>query len=214
MTTPSYLDSTKAGYDAMAADYAEHFRHELRDRPLDRATLGAFAELVRADSAGPVVEVGSGPGEVTAFLHGLGLDIAGVDLSPGMVAVARRAHPGLRFEQGVMAALDVEDGALGGLVAWYSIIHTPPERLAAVFAEFNRVLAPGGHLLLAFQVGDEPLHLDEAFGHPVDMSFHRLSPDRITGLLDRAGFAMLARTVREPSGWEKVPQAHLLARKP
>ena len=73
----------------------------------------------------------------------------GVDLSPEMVALARRAHPGLRFDEGSMTALDLPDGALGGIVASYSIIHIPPERLPAVFAEFHRVLAPGGHMLVA-----------------------------------------------------------------
>jgi SAM-dependent methyltransferase len=158
--------------------------------------------------------VGCGPGEVTAHLHSLGLGVFGIDLSPGMLAVARRAYPGLRFDEGSMTALDMPDGALSGVVAWYSVIHIPPERLAAVFAEFHRVLAPGGYLLLGFQVGNEPLHLAEAFGHRVDLHFRRLSPDRVAEQLAGAGFAMLARQVCEPQRWEKVPQAHLLARKP
>jgi SAM-dependent methyltransferase len=212
VTGHSYLDTTRAGYDAIAVDYAKYFENELEARPLDRAMLAAFAELVRAD--GPVLEVGSGPGNVTAYLHAQGLDVSGVDLSPGMVAVARRAHPGPRFDQGSMTALDVTDGALAGVVAWYSIIHVPPERLASVFAEFHRVLAPGGHLLLGFQVGDEPLHLAEAFGRTVNLDVHRLLPDRVAGQLVDAGFAMLARLVREPVDREKVQQAHLLARKP
>jgi ubiquinone/menaquinone biosynthesis C-methylase UbiE len=64
-----------------------------------------------------------------------------------MVAPARRSNPGLRFEEGSMTALDLPDGALGGIVAMYSIIHIPRERLPEVFAEFHRVLAPGGHRL-------------------------------------------------------------------
>ncbi|MFD4664838.1 MULTISPECIES: class I SAM-dependent methyltransferase [Streptomyces] len=46
-----------------------------------------------------------------------------------------------------MTDLDLADGSLGGIIAWYSIVHTPPELLPVVFAEFHRVLAPGGHLL-------------------------------------------------------------------
>ena len=116
-----------------------------------------------------------------------------------------------------MTALDLADGALGGVVAWYSIIHTPPERLPEVFTEFHRVLAPGGHLLLAFQIGDEPLHLAQPFGHPVSLDFRRSSPDRIAELLCQAGFALSSRLLREPDENEstsKVPQAYLLARKP
>jgi SAM-dependent methyltransferase len=156
MVEPSYVRATRAGYDAVAADYAEWVSDHLAAKPLDRALLATFAELVHADGARPVGDFGCGSGRVTAHLRCLGLSAFGVDLSPAMVAVAQRAYPDLRFDEGSLTAVNAADGALGGIVAWYSIIHTPPEELPVVFAEFHRVLAPGGHLLLAFQVGDEP----------------------------------------------------------
>ncbi len=211
MTEPDFLRTTRASYDAVAADYAEHFHDELATKPLDRALLAAFAELVRAAGAGPVADLGCGPGRVTAHLHGLELSAFGVDLSPQMVAQARRTHPDLRFDEGSMLALDLADGALGGIVAWYSIIHIPWERLAEVVAEFHRVLALGGHLLLAFQVGDEPLHLTEGFGHAISLDFHRRRPERIAELLRRAGFTVQARLLREPDETERTQQAYLLA---
>ncbi|MFD9566415.1 methyltransferase domain-containing protein [Streptomyces sp. NPDC059994] len=91
MAEPTYLDTTRASYDTVAVDYHELLRDSLAGSPLDRAMLGAFADRVRADDIGPVVELGCGPGRVTAHLHALGLDACGIDLSPGMVAVARRA---------------------------------------------------------------------------------------------------------------------------
>jgi SAM-dependent methyltransferase len=211
VTEPPYLRTTREAYDTVAAEYAEHFRGALDRMPQDRAILGAFAELVRAD--GPVLDVGCGPGQALAHLRTRGVKVFGVDLSPGMVDVARWANPGVRIDVGSMTALDRPDGALGGLVAWYSIIHIPPEELPAVFAEFHRVLVPRGHLLLAFQVGDEPLHFDEAFGHAVDLDFRRLRPDRVADLLADAGFDVLARTVREPVGAETVEQAFVVARR-
>jgi SAM-dependent methyltransferase len=211
VTEPPYLHTTREAYDTVAAEYAEHFRGELDRKPQDKAILGAFAELVRAD--GPVLDVGCGPGEALAHLRTRGVKVFGVDLSPGMVDVARWANPGVRIDVGSMTALDRPDGALGGLVAWYSIIHIPPEELPAVFAEFHRVLVPRGHLLLAFQVGDEPLHFDEAFGHAVDLDFRRLRPDRVADLLADAGFDVLARTVREPVGAETAEQAFVVARR-
>jgi trans-aconitate methyltransferase len=72
----------------------------LDDRPIDRALFAAFAELVRAGSNGPVADIGCGPGRVTILLSRLGLDAFGIDLSPGMLALARRTYPQLRFEEG------------------------------------------------------------------------------------------------------------------
>lgn len=214
MIEDGFVRATRDGYDAIADDYAQRFAGELEATPLARAMLAAFAELLRGDGGGAVAEVGSGPGWVTAHLDRLGLDVHGIDLSPRMVALARRTFPHLRFREGSMTALDLPDGALAGLVAWYSIIHISPGRLPDVAAEFHRALAPGGRLLVAFQVGDAPLHFDEAFGHRVDLDFHRLRPEQVAGLLERAGFTVQARLVRAPGGWESVPQAYLTAAKP
>ncbi|WP_432140926.1 class I SAM-dependent DNA methyltransferase [Streptomyces sp. bgisy084] len=216
MTEPDFLKTTRAFYDAVAADYDAHFRDHLADRPMDRAVLAGFAELVRAADAGPVADLGCGPGRVTARLAGLGLSVFGVDLSPQMVALARRIHPQLRFEVGAMTGLELPDGALGGIVSWYSIIHTPQEQLPELFAAFHRLLAPGGLLLLAFQTGDEPLHVAQPFGHPVALDFRRRRPDRIAGLLTAAGLEVRTQMLREPDEelGESTPQALVIARKP
>jgi SAM-dependent methyltransferase len=143
-------------YDAVAVTYAEKFRESLRDRPLERALLGAFAELVRADGDGEILDLGCGPGYVTSHLGELGLRAFGVDVSEAMVGLAREAYPGLRFEVGSMAALGLGDGSVVGVLARYSVIHTPPEDLPTVLAEIGRVLAPGGHLLISLFATDEP----------------------------------------------------------
>ncbi|MFG2331131.1 class I SAM-dependent methyltransferase [Streptomyces sp. NPDC048604] len=212
-TEPAFVTATRASYDAIASGYAERFAGVHEAQPLALAMLDAFAALVRAAGGGPVVEVGSGPGEVTALLHARGLDVHGIDLSPAMVALARRDHPQVRFEEGSMTALDLGDGALRGLVAWYSLIHIAPEAVADVLAGFHRVLAPGGLLLLAFQVGDEPQRHTEGFGHEIALDFHRLRPERVERQLADAGFLVQARMEREASGTEPTPQAYVLARR-
>ncbi len=208
-----FLDTTRTFYDTIAEDYAGLHRARGAGTPLDRALMGAFAELVGPE--GEVADLGCGPGRVTAHLASLGLRVFGLDLSPAMLAIARREHPDLRFEQGSMLELDLPDGALAGAVSWYSSIHTPWERLPDLFGEVRRVLAPGGHFLLAFQVGDEPMHLDRPFGHPVALHFERRRPEAMAELLERAGFTVLSRTVRvqEEDTSAKVPQACLIARR-
>jgi 2-polyprenyl-3-methyl-5-hydroxy-6-metoxy-1,4-benzoquinol methylase len=88
--------------------------------------LTTFAEDAQATALGPVADVRCGAGRITAHLHSLGRDVFGIDLSPGMVEVARRTYPHLRFDVGSMTDLDVTDGSLGGVLAWYSVIDTPP----------------------------------------------------------------------------------------
>ena len=207
-----FVSSTRRFYDAIAEDYAEMFAGE-RAEPRDGAVLAGFAELV--GRGGQVADLGCGPGRTTAHLSSLGLDVFGLDLSESMLAIARRENPGLRFRQGSMLDLDIPDGTLAAAVSWYSSIHTPVDRLPFLFAEFHRVLAPGGYLLLAFQAGDQPLTLDRPFGHPVTLDFERRRPEAMAELLEAAGFRLRSRTVREAEEelGESAAQAFLIARK-
>ncbi|KAB1986961.1 class I SAM-dependent DNA methyltransferase [Streptomyces triticiradicis] len=207
------LHATRTSYDTVAADYAELFKDLPVAKPLDMAMLAVFAERVRAGGGGAVADLGCGPGRVTVHLERLGLDAFGIDLSPGMVAVARRAHPHLRFEAGTMTGLDIPDGTLAGALVWYSTVHTPIDELPVMFAEFHRVLAPGGHLLIAFKAGDGQVRLEHAYGHDVDLDVHRFPPERVAGLLRAAGLPEVARLVREADDREKTPQAFILARR-
>ncbi|MFG2894397.1 SAM-dependent methyltransferase [Streptomyces sp. NPDC048248] len=105
-------------------------------------------------------------------------------------------------------------GTLNGVRAWHLLIHTPKERHPRVCAELARVPTPGGHLLVAFQVGDAPLHLSEPRGRPVSLDFHRQQPAQIAELMRQAGLTMIAQLLREPiEGIETTPQTFLPARK-
>jgi SAM-dependent methyltransferase len=142
------------------------------------------------------------------------LDAFGIDLSPRMVELARGAYPRLRFEVGSMLALDLPDGSLGGLLALFSIIHLPWERRPEAFTEFHRVLAPGGYLLLVFQIGDECAHRDDAFGKPSSLDFYRQQPDEVVELLREAGFERWATVVREPEEADRPRVGFVVVRKP
>jgi SAM-dependent methyltransferase len=208
------FDATREGYDAAAPTYAELFRDSLRDSPLDRAILSAFAEAVRASGDGRVADLGCGPGHVTAHLVELGLAAFGVDASPVMIELARRAHPGLRFDVGSMAALNIADGVLGGVLSRWSVIHTPPRELPVILAEFRRVLAPGGHLLVCFSASEDQSHPTQVFDHTVAPAY-RWWPDHLAALLRESGLAEVARMVREPQPTDRrqFQEIHLLTRK-
>ncbi len=208
------LDATREGYDAAASLYAQRFRDELRDRPLDRAILRAFAEVVSGSGGGPVADLGCGPGHIAAHLAELGPAVFGIDASPAMIGLARQAYPGLRFDVGSMAALNIADGVLSGVLSRWSVIHTPPRELPVILAEFHRVLAPGGHLLIGFSASDDASHPTQVFDHAV-VPAYRWSPDHLAAMLREAGLAEVARMVREPQPTDRrqFQEIHLLARK-
>jgi SAM-dependent methyltransferase len=208
------LLATRDAYDAVATRYAQHFADTLRDRPLERALLAAFAESVRAGGKGEVADLGCGPGHITAHLRALGLRAFGVDASPAMIELARRANPDLRFEVGSMAALDIADGTLGGVLSRSSIIHIPPNDLPAVIAEFARVLAPGGQLLISCFATDDPAIAAQSFDHSVATAYRR-SPDLLAGLLRDVEVNEVARVLCQPRPTDKrqFQELQLLATK-
>ena len=215
MTEPDFIRDTRASYDAIASAYAERFAAELSAKPLDRRLLDAFAGFV--GSGGRVADVGCGTGRVTAYLTGLGLDVFGIDLSPGMIAAARERHPGLPFAVGSMLGLELADESVDGLLVWYSLIHVPEARVPDALAELRRVLRPGGYALFGFQAGDGTRSLGEALGHPVTLDFHRRRPEHLAELLTAAGLEVRASVLREREEDgpfpERTPQGFLLARR-
>ncbi|MFC5667263.1 class I SAM-dependent DNA methyltransferase [Kitasatospora misakiensis] len=201
----------RASYDTVAEEYRDRIGGELAFKVMDRALLGVVLEEA---AGGTVADLGCGPGHVTGWLGERGAEAVGVDLSPAMVAVARRDHPGLEFRVGDLLGLPAADGEFAAAVALYSVIHLAPEELRPAFEEIRRVLRPSGVLLVSFHLGTEVRTLDEWWGHPVDVDFHFLEPDTVAGLLAEAGFTVTARLERGPYPEEaETRRGYLLARR-
>ena len=175
----------------------------------------AFIELIKRQTVDRVADVGCGPGRVAAFMAEHGLEVVGVDVSQAMLAVARSAHPHIRFEEGQLDALPIESGVLAGAVCWYSIIYTPPDRLAEAFGELARVLMPGGYLLLGFQAEGEPVHRADAHGTRLPLTSYRHSVQEVAACLEDAGFKIYATILRAPElEHETTSQGFVIASSP
>ena len=214
VTSFEHLPTVRSDYDAKAEAYAAFIGDAFLDHPLNHVLVQTFADLVQQGGGGPVADVGCGPGHVTGYLRDRGVDAFGIDLSPQLITLAREANPGVRFDVGDMGALDVATGSLAGVLANYSIIHTPPDVLPGVLGEFSRVLAPGGYLLVSFQALADVEGAAEGFGHKVSPAW-RYSVGHVVRVLGRAGVFEVARLVVAP-GEDSVrgfPQGFVLGRK-
>ncbi|MEO3753240.1 class I SAM-dependent methyltransferase [Streptomyces sp. B6B3] len=205
-------ESVRRSYDTVAEEYAVRLFGEIAEKPLDRALLAALLEQTAPDA--PIADLGCGPGHVAAWFVDHGARAIGIDLSAGMIEAGRRRFDGVSFRQGDLLDLPARDGEFGSAVALYTIIHLAPEERDRAFREMARVLRPLGLLLLSFHVGEEVRHLDEWWGHDVDLDFRFLDPAHVAGLLEAAGFVVEMRMERAPYAHEAdTRRGYLLARR-
>ncbi|MDQ0649049.1 SAM-dependent methyltransferase [Microbacterium natoriense] len=196
--------SIAAAYGGRAAEYIE-IAGALEQ--MDERDVAAVVRW-RDETTGPLLDAGCGPGQWTALLAEDGRDARGIDLTESFVAFARSTYPGLPFEVGSFRRIPVPTASLGGILSWYSLIHTPPAEVHDVLSEFARALAPGGGLLIGFFEG-EPR---EPFAHAVAPAYY-WNQETLGELLVDAGFVVTGgeRRAREPGEISARPHASVTA---
>jgi ubiquinone/menaquinone biosynthesis C-methylase UbiE len=108
------------------------------------------AMIAALDAVGPptrALDVGTGTGAIARLLSERwpSAEVTGVDVSPGMIAEARRLGPE-RYDVGDASALPYDDGAFD-LVTLNNMI--------PFFGELARVTAPGGYVAIAYSMGSK-----------------------------------------------------------
>ncbi|GGM20964.1 class I SAM-dependent methyltransferase [Dactylosporangium sucinum] len=195
------VEQVRRAYASVADLYIELFG----SRQQVHADDLAFIARHLAGRPGTVLDLGCGPGHITDYLRSQGVDATGIDMVPEFIAHARAVHPGGRYQLGSMEDLDVADHSIAGILAWYSLIHLPPQRLDGVLARFRRAMAPAGALVLGVFDGDEVA----AFDHKV-VTAYRWPVDELVERLTRAGFTEVERLHRPSDGTHR-PHAALAA---
>ena len=196
------MNDIAGAYSARAAEYIEVLGTVELMHPSDRELIGTWGDRV----VGEAIDAGCGPGHWTNFLAGRGLDIRGVDLTLAFVEHARRAYPRLRFATGSLEALGASDGSLGGVLAWYSLIHHAPDAIGPALDEIARVLRPAGLLLVGFFTGAAV----EPFDHAV-VTAYRWPVAELTERLRASGFETVETHTRTGTGYR--PHAAIIARR-
>ncbi|HEY0474942.1 MAG TPA: class I SAM-dependent methyltransferase [Kribbella sp.] len=208
---PADLDVVRTSYDRVADNYVEMNLGDITTYPWLRAAIDGFAAAVHG--LGPVLDVGCGPGGVTAYLAERGLDVSGVDLSARMIDHARRLHPDQRFAVASATDLNLADSSLGGILGWWSLFNLPRHILPLVLKSFARALVPGGHFIIGTHPGDGDIERTEAYGAvPVTWTTHLWQPDELWTLLAAAGLDPVAE-LRLTESVAGVPSLVLVAQR-
>lgn len=203
----------EASYDRIAEQFADEFLGELGRKPFDRELLLDFADSAR--SKGQACEIGCGPGQIARYLQDHGVSMRGIDISQEMVNLARRLNPDICFERGDMLALDLAGASLGGVVMFYSIIHLKREDVVRALKEVERVLRPGGLLLLSFHGGEGEMHRDLWYDKPVSIDISLFEQEEMAGYLEAAGLEVERIVEREPYEFEyQTRRVYAFGKKP
>ncbi len=133
-------------HDSLAATYHDFFT------PITALAIEPLLKAAGAGAGSRLLDVATGPGSVASKAKGLGATCVGIDLSPGMIALARVSHPGIDFQIAEVERLPFADESFDAIVCNFGLGHFPwPE---AAVAECWRTLKVGGRM--AFSWWDQP----------------------------------------------------------
>ena len=188
------------GYAARAGEYTELFGDIGQMDDVDRGRIGRWADGV----GGRILDAGCGPGHWTAFLADRGADVEGIDLVPDFIAGASARFPQIPYRVASLTDVAIPADSLGGVLAWYSLIHASPDELPLLLTAARRSIREGGRLLIGFFDGPD----GEPFPHAVTTA-HYWSVDGMSTLLERAGFSVIDSDARAQDG--RRPHASISA---
>lgn len=173
-------------YDNNAEQYAENSKRVSFEKVVEN-----FLEKLPASPS--ILDAGCGTGRDTKLFHEKGAKVVGVDISEGLLEVARRENPDITFIAANFTELPLEDQSFDGVWSHASLVHLETlEEVRSALSEFHRVLKPEGFLYVYVkkQEGEEKTAIvsDSLSGH--DRFFRYYEPEELTTLLEDAGFTV------------------------
>lgn len=181
LTTQEKIKSVIDDYDDIAKEYAEDFYDDVSDyKYIDK--------FIQSLNGKMVLDVGCGVGEDCKYIDQKGLYAIGIDLSEGMLRIAKDKYPNGRFQSMDMTNITYPANSFDGIISNCSLFHIPVELLHQTLESFKRVLKPNGKLLLILQEGNEEIMVEEPYRPGTYIYMNYFSPENISKLLKEHNF--------------------------
>lgn len=192
---------------------AELYQGEHSHNPHQAALIERIDSLVPATA--PILDLGCGTGVPTAKIFTeSGRRVVGVDISEGMLKLARDQVPAAEFVKADVRELPADYGSFGAVTAFFSLLMLSRADIEQTLAKIAGWLQPGGYFGLGMVNLDTDSLPIEFLGVPVTVSGY--PQDELTARVAEAGLVVeSAETVDfTPAGGPQESQIFVLARRP
>ena len=181
LTIKEKKQSVIDNYDDIAKEYVNEFFEDTSDNKYIDIFLNSL-------NGKKILDVGCGNGKDCKYILEKGFNINGIDLSIGMLNIAKEKVPNCNFEIMDITKITYPDDSYDGIISNCSLFHIPVEELPKTLKSFKRVLKPDGKLLLILQEGNGETMVEEPYRPGIYIYIKYFSKNEIQKLLQEYGF--------------------------
>jgi len=203
----------RVAYNKTADKYHECFKDEMQQKEYDRFILDRISNLTGQNSL--ICDAGCGPsGHIGKYLSDKGHKVIGIDISERCIEIARNYNPSMQFEQMDLFKLKFEPNSFDAIISFYSILYSSKNLLNRIFENFNKILKPGGKLLVVIKKGVKEGFLENDEWYKTKVYFSLFVENEIVKYFQDAGFSIDFLETRKPYDFEmKVERIYAIGTK-